>query len=267
MVPYERDSMIGEDERRRAARIHYSFLPEDYSDGDLHIAVNCVPWGDIGGDYGSILPLCDGRVVVCLCDAVGHDVGSALYAARINTFVLAHAPRAGHPCELVDELNAFLCRSLAGIGIYASFFVAFLDVRHGTLDYAGAGHPPAIHYRRASGNTETLASESTLLGVSHPAPLACSAARRSLDPGDKLFFYTDGIIEHRDGQGRAFGMERLEQFVIRHNTLPSPDFNRRLMETLTRFGPGPPRDDMLMMTASLQDPSGRQAAALRRLSR
>lgn len=260
MIPYERDSMIGEDERRRAARIHYSFLPEEFRDEHLHIAVNCVPWGDIGGDYCSILSLCDGRVVVCLCDAVGHDVGSALYAARINTFVLAHAPRAGHPCELLDELNAFLCRSLAGIGIYASFFVAFIDVRDGTLDYAGAGHPPAIHYRRASGDVETLASESTLLGISHPAPLACSAARRILAPGDKLLFYTDGIIEHEDPLGTAFGMARLQAFMARNNDLGSPDFNRRLMEALHRFGPAPARDDMLMMTVSLAVPSSPEAA-------
>ena len=100
--------MISREERQRAARIHYSFLPEEFRDGHMHIAVNCVPWSDIGGDYCSILPLNDGRVVVCLCDAVGHDVGSALYAARINTFVIAHAPRVSHPCELLDELNAFL---------------------------------------------------------------------------------------------------------------------------------------------------------------
>ncbi len=253
--------MISREERQRAARIHYSFLPEEFRDGHMHIAVNCVPWSDIGGDYCSILPLSDGRVVVCLCDAVGHDVGSALYAARINTFVIAHAPRVSHPCELLDELNAFLCRSLAGVGIYASFFAAFMDTRRGILDYAGAGHPPAIHYRGATGDVESLTSESTLLGVSHPAPLACSAARRTLGAGDKLLFYTDGIIEHEDRQGTAFGMPRLEEFVTRHNALGSDDFNRRLMEALLRFGPGPSRDDMLMMTASIRAPGGGETPA------
>lgn len=108
---------------------------------------------------------------------------------------------------------------------------------------------------------ESLTSESTLLGVSHPAPLACSAARRTLGAGDKLLFYTDGIIEHEDRQGTAFGMPRLEEFVTRHNALGSDDFNRRLMEALLRFGPGPSRDDMLMMTASIRAPGGGETPA------
>ncbi len=241
---------VHEDERRRAARIHYSFLPGDYRDGGLHISVLCRPYSELGGDYCSVVPLEDGRVMVCLCDAVGHDVSSALYAARINTFVLAHAPRAEHPCELVGLLNDFLCDALGDIGLFASFFVAILDPRAGVLDYAGAGHPPALHCRAAEPGVDLLRSESTGVGIERPAPLPCAAFTRPLEAGDKLVFYTDGVIEHEGDQGGAFGIPRLREFLGRHRGLPSPDFNRHLMASLTDFGGGPLRDDMLLVTAT-----------------
>lgn len=242
---------ILEDERRRAARIHYSFLPSDYRDPYLNVSVLCRPYGELGGDYCSVVPLEDGRVLVCLCDAVGHDISSALYAARINTFVLAHAPRAEHPCELVDLLNDFLCTALGDIGLFASFFVAILDPAVGALDYAGAGHPPVLHYREHHRCVELLHSEATVVGIERPAPLPCSAFKQPLAAGDKLVFYTDGVIEHEGDDGAGlYGIPRLQDFLVRYRDLSSADFNRRLMEALSAFGGGPLRDDMLLVTVS-----------------
>lgn len=241
---------------QRAARIHYSFLPEDYADGRLEIAVRSRPCMSLGGDYCSILPLEDGRVVVCLCDAVGHDTASALYAARINTFVLAHAPRAEHPCELVERLNAFLAGALADVGLFASFFVAFLDPHAGTLEFAGAGHPPALHYRAADATVERLASEATLVGISHPAPLPCAAAARPLDPGDRVVFYTDGLVECASPAGELYGIPRLESLLARAPGGSSADFNRTLLADVERFGQGRQRDDILLLTASMSPVPG-----------
>ena len=70
-----------------AAKVHYGFLPDDYEDERLSIAVNLRPLYDIGGDYCSILPLGENLMLVCICDAVGHGVSAALFAARINTYV------------------------------------------------------------------------------------------------------------------------------------------------------------------------------------
>jgi sigma-B regulation protein RsbU (phosphoserine phosphatase) len=238
-------------EHRRAARVHYSFMPEDYADERLQVAVCTHPFADLGGGYCSILPLRDGRVVLCLCDAVGHDIASALYAARINTFVLAHAPRAEHPCEVVEDLNAFLSSVLSDLGLNASFFVAFLDPRRGAVDFAGAGHPPALHYRAATGQSEALYSEVTLLGVSHPPPLPCAAAQRPLRDGDRLVSYTDGVIECSSAAGEQFGIHGLQALLTRFQERSSAAFNRKVLATLSEFKGSKRRDDILMLTASV----------------
>lgn len=72
----------------RAAQVHYSSLPENYSDKYLDIAVYSQPLNKIGGDFCSILPVDEKRIILCMCDTVGHGIPSALYATRVNTYVM-----------------------------------------------------------------------------------------------------------------------------------------------------------------------------------
>ena len=55
--------------------------------------------------------------MACICDAVGHGIASALYAARINTFVLTRVLQGHEPCELISSLNDFLCSRLSESGM------------------------------------------------------------------------------------------------------------------------------------------------------
>ena len=111
-----------------AARVHYSFLPDYYSNEFIEIAVQAQPVGKIGGDYCSILPLNERRLVVGMCDVTGHNIASALFAARINTFVITQALRYQSPCQLINLLNEFLCKRLAG-GFILTTFCPHLTVR------------------------------------------------------------------------------------------------------------------------------------------
>ena len=115
------------------------------------IAVAVLPQKKIGGDYCSILPVGDDRVIVGITDAVGHGLASALFAARVNTYVLTHAHDSPHPCTLIDSLNEFLCEHLPFSEVFATFFSAFFETRERVILFAGAGHPPALHYESASG--------------------------------------------------------------------------------------------------------------------
>jgi phosphoserine phosphatase RsbU/P len=100
-----------------AARIHYSFLPESVRTEKIDLAIRHRPVQTLGGDYCSAFWITENRLAVCMCDVVGHGVASALYAARVNTFVLAHARMVTHPCELIIRLNQFLLDKLADAGV------------------------------------------------------------------------------------------------------------------------------------------------------
>lgn len=167
-------------EAEKAAAVHYSFLPSSFANDFLDIAVYSHPFSEIGGDFCSIFSVDGRKMVLCMCDATGHDVASALFAARINTHVLTHAAGFKHPGLLIDALNRFLCHRLSHTGIYASLYAIFIDMEQASMAYAGAGHPPALHYQALTGETCLLKSETTFVGIEHPLLVSCSVDRKSV---------------------------------------------------------------------------------------
>ncbi len=240
------------DEIELAAAVHYSFLPGQYANEQLEIDVKIRPYNVIGGDYCSIYPINDSKVILCMCDAVGHGVASALFASRINTFVLSNVHKITNPYCLVESLNQFLCRHLSVTGMYSTFYTIFIDLSEMAFSFAGAAHPPALHYDSSRKEIEMLESQATLLGLDAALPVSKVVKTRRLASGDKLVIYTDGLIEARNSQGQQFGLNRLCEFVRHHHLLDSEAFNIRLINDLETFSENHFHDDVLLMTLTVK---------------
>ncbi len=143
------------DELHLAAKVHYSFLPKDYEDQRICIAATLRPLHPIGGDYCSILPLSDDHILVCMCDALGHGTPAALFAARVNTYVLTHAKPDLKPCQLLSGLNSYLCKRLSGVGMYTTFYVILIDLKKRTMALAGAAHPRSCILKKPGCSAES----------------------------------------------------------------------------------------------------------------
>lgn len=235
------------DELKLAAHVHYSFLPEHYEDDWLDVVTRSTPMFVLGGDYCSIIPLGGQRFMACICDAVGHGIASALYAARINTFVLTKVLQGHEPCELISLLNDFMCSRLSDSGMYASFFVVFLDTETMEMKYAGAGHPPALHLSTTDNQVHLLKSQTTLLGIEHPLLVHCTLESISINQGDKILLYTDGFTEARNSRGEMFGNAGLISHISEHDQQNNKDFIDGLCAEIHDFSNGEIRDDMLCM--------------------
>lgn len=235
-----------------AAKVHYGFLPEDYEDDRLNVAVNLRPLYALGGDYCSILPLGTSRILVCICDAVGHGVSAALFAARINTYVLTHAKVDLVPCELVSGLNAYLCKRLSDTGMYATFYALLLDFDSGTMTLTGAAHPPVLQFEKGQDRCTEWASLTTLLGIADPLPLLCGSERLQLNSGDRFLLYSDGLIEVEDDSGRPFGTEGLSSTLLEHRNLSGQELNETILLQAESYADDGFKDDVLLMSITLK---------------
>jgi sigma-B regulation protein RsbU (phosphoserine phosphatase) len=236
----------------RAAQVHYSFLPENYSDKYLDIAVYSQPLNKIGGDFCSILSVDEKRIILCMCDTVGHGIPSALYAARVNTYVLTHGKRYKSPCTLIDSLNEFLCQRLASTGLYTTFCSVFIDVEKKEIALSGAAHPPVLYFNLDKGEYERLPSETTFLGFENPLPVRCAVHRRTLQPHNKLLLFTDGLSELKNFKGELSGTNWLTEFTKTHHTLNSAAFNKALFGNLKNNNDLKINDDILLMTVTVK---------------
>jgi serine phosphatase RsbU (regulator of sigma subunit) len=190
--------------------------------------------------------------LICICDAVGHGVSAALFAARINTYVLTHARADLIPCELVAGLNAYLCKRLAGTGMYATFYALLLDFKSGTMNLSGAAHPPVLQLEKDHNRCREWPSATTFLGIEDPMPLLCGSECLRLNTGDHFLLYSDGLIEVEDAEAQAFGTEKLSSTLIAHRNLSGQVLNKAILMQVESYADDGFKDDVLLMSITLK---------------
>ncbi len=207
---------------------------------------------EVGGDYYGFHPLADGRLVLAAGDASGHGIAAGLL------MVIAHAtldlatgldPRPEKVAPLVNKAIA----SAGGRRAFFTLFYGLLDPASGRLDYLCAGHPFPL-LRRADGAVIELGEGALPLGIRSsidPRPAVVT-----LEPGDLLLLYSDGLPEQvRGGSGEAFGFDRVRRLVAAGG--PAAELHRRVVEAFDAFvGDGPLADDVSLVVVE------REAAAL-----
>lgn len=194
-------------ELRTARRIQEALLPG----GPPHVpgfdvAGRAVPAGDTGGDYFDFLPRTDGTVDLVVGDVCGHGVGPALLMTTTRAYIRAWG-LSGEALERVVELTNRALAADVRDGRFVTLFHARLDPGRRVLRHVSAGHTPAVVLRRDGSIKAKLQSTALPLGI---LPEGRFPADReiSLEPGDLLLAYTDGLIEARSACGEQFGLER-----------------------------------------------------------
>jgi sigma-B regulation protein RsbU (phosphoserine phosphatase) len=235
-----------------AAMVHYSFLPEDYEDERIIVASTLRPLYTIGGDFCSIIPLDEDHLLVCTCDAVGHGVSAALFAARINTYVLTHAYIETPPCELVSGLNAHLCKRLEGSGMYSSFYAVLIDFKEETITFAGAAHPPVLHLCPETNKCLKWPSSVTYLGIDDPMLLNCNSESIKMISGQRFLLYSDGLIEAENADQEQFGVEGLSSLLDKNKSLAGQELNNVILSNTESFTENGFSDDVLLISITLK---------------
>jgi serine phosphatase RsbU (regulator of sigma subunit) len=188
---------------------------------------------EVGGDYYHCYTV-DGRYAVLMIgDVSGHGVaaGTLVSAANAGVNLLATAGER-HPGRILARLNGTLL-SAGQQTLYMTFFVACLDTLSGELAYANAGHQFPYLYRAMTGTLEMLEIGGLPLGKSAQGDYAVAVTE--MDLGDRLFFYTDGLLEERDAADEPFGYERLEALLNANGGEALEGLRDRILEALARY--------------------------------
>jgi phosphoserine phosphatase RsbU/P len=207
---------VFERERGTAEILQRALLPAKLPDlGAMSAAVRYVPaTADIGGDWYDVIQLPEGRVGVVLGDVTGHGLDAAALMAQLRHSLRAYALEGLAPSSVADRLDALIhspdLERLATL-VYA---VISPDL---TIQFVNAGHLPPLLVT-AGGEPRFLESESGVpIGVQAGSYVTTTI---SVDPGDVLLLYTDGLIERR-GESIDDGLDRLRTFATNAPADPS----------------------------------------------
>ncbi len=229
-------------------QIQISFLPERLPEiAGYEVAAWWQPAQAVSGDYYDILQLPDGRLLLTVGDVSGHGVGPSLLMASVRAMLRVLTRTCTDPARILSLLGETIDHDLSS-GRFITLLIAALDPVTHELEFANAGHGPALHYCRATGEFQHLASTSLPLGFVTDFKTQRSETLH-VDAGDLLLLGTDGAIELKNENDEIFARERLEKLVHENCDKPASVLLPIIRDAITAFHPGelPPDDVTLML--------------------
>jgi hypothetical protein len=215
-----------------ASELTWSLAPPlVFATDGLVLAGMLEPASDNGGDALDYA-VDDGLLHLAVFDAMGHG----LAAAGVAAFAVAayrHSRRRGLGLvETYNTMHEAVTDQFPG-DRYVTAVIAQLDLESGSLTWISAGHPPPLVVRNGRTARVLSAPPCLPLGVPLDGPPR-RVAQESLEPGDLVLFYTDGLTEARRPDGRPFTTEGLSAFIDRQAAggQPAPETLRRLRHTI-----------------------------------
>ncbi|MDR1788820.1 MAG: PAS domain S-box protein [Opitutaceae bacterium] len=202
----------------QAAEVQRHLSPHVIPDrSKIETAAFSLPSGHIGGDYYDMFPVDDRRWGFVIADVAGKGPAAALIMADCRAALRLSAAGEPSPAAVVRKINRFLHPDMPN-GMFISLFYGVLDTTTRRLRHIRAGHEPAILLRAGSTNPELLSPEGLALGFDGGALFDETLAEQetSLNPGDLLALYTDGVTEAANASGEEFGRDRFIATLSRH---------------------------------------------------
>ncbi len=228
-----------------SAHIQQTLMPQHFPDlPELTFASRFIPCQSVGGDIFNVVRLDEQTVMVYMLDVSGHGVSAAMVTVSVFQ---ALSPHTGQIIKQKQELSPYykitepvevLCQldDEYPFERFDKFFTMsyfLINPQTGAVRYANAAHPPTV-LMRVDGSFATLDAEGTIVGMGGLVPY--EEEQLTLVAGDRLFFYTDGIIEHENDTAELFGEQRLYTVLQQNRHLSIADQCQSVIDEITLFG-------------------------------
>lgn len=248
---YEESVTRVEQELEIARRIQSNLFPHSLPQiAGVEIAARCLPARETGGDFFDFVSLADGTLGLFVGDASGKSIPGAMLMAIAHSIVRSEARDHQTPELVMREANAWIAQDVPARSFVALCY-ATLDVPGRKLALANAAQLTPLR-RRAGGALEYLEVPGPRLPLGILPDTAYEALNVSLETGDLLVLFTDGIVEAQNHH-ELFGFERLEALLHAHGDEPPHALIERTLAAISAFTAGtPPHDDMTIVALRLE---------------
>ena len=203
-----------------ARRVQESILPRlDTMQSLSHLKIACHyrAMESIGGDLFDFFKVGHDEYGFFIADVSGHGVAAALITSLAKVSFQTHSSGGVPPAAVCGLVNSEMCAMIGDLRHYLTAFYLVLNVADGTLEFSNAGHPEAILYRARTRECIELDTAGIMIGIMDGESFEQGSV--TLEPGDKILLYTDGITEARGPDRELYGPERLLQLVSENGSL------------------------------------------------
>ena len=229
-----------------AKQIQLSALPSDFPDTENYgIFAQMIAAKEVGGDFYDFYTLDDNTVLFLAADVSGKGIPAAMFMMTAKTIIRGLAER-GLPVDEVFTLaNEKLCENNES-GMFVTAWMGKIDLTTGKLSFANAGHNPPIVVH-ANGECEYLKSRTGFV-LAGMEGMMYRSNEMTLNRGDRIFLYTDGVTEATDEKEALYGEDRLLAYIDKNKKLQADALLSGLKDDIDSFaGDAPQFDDITML--------------------
>ena len=258
LIAKQRSRLVAEVRRQRdeyehdlvlAAQVQRRVLPKPLVCSNLELAAAMQPAQLLGGDYYDFYKISEEVVDVVIADVSGHGAAASLLMPSLAVALRLRARELDGPAAIIKDLDEVF-RQITSAATFVTMFYARFDQSKRTLQYASGGHNPPLLVRPKTGETLLLDVGGPIMGILPQAQF--SNTLLTLDQGDILTLFTDGVIEQENEAGDEFSISRLEEVVRSQQTEPASALVTQISEAVSTFaGEKKQADDLTVVVVKV----------------
>ncbi len=232
-----------------ARQIQIALLPQGMTHPDLEIEARMIPAAEVGGDYYDLLYDKENHLWLGIGDVSGNGVTTGLIMMMAQTINMTMTTQwKASPAEVVNAINAVLYRNLHE-RLKTDHYMSLVVVKYlgeGRFLHAG-DHLNLIVYRKDRHECELIETFGLFANLLEDISPFTRESSFTLDGGDVLILYTDGLTEAFNPEGYMLGLDRLMAIVLLHATKPAKEMRDAIMTDVLSFTNQQVKDDMTLL--------------------
>ncbi len=229
-----------------AKQIQLSALPTNFPEvEDYKIFAQMIAAKEVGGDFYDFYKLNDNTVAFLVADVSGKGIPAAMFMMTAKTIIKDLAESGMSVNDIFTKANQKLCENNES-GMFVTAWMGILDIPTGKLTFANAGHNPPL-LKRADGSFEYLKTRAGFV-LAGMEGVRYRVNEITLNAGDRIFLYTDGVTEATNENNELYGEDRLLSFMNKSLELDQTKLLPKLKKDIDKFvGKAPQFDDITML--------------------
>ena len=244
-----------------AAQIQQDMLPRIFplyperKDFDVYASMD--PAKEVGGDFYDIFLIDEDHLALVMADVSGKGIPASLFMVISKTLIKNRTMMGGTPSEIVTDVNMHLCDGNRA-SMFVTVWLAIVTLSTGEVVEANAGHENPFLLQRKDGEEEAEYEE-----LIRPHDFVLGGLKKAsfgedsfmLNPGDRIFIYTDGLPEATNANGERFEMDRVTETINSHKNLELKEMLSEIRKDVDAFvGDAPQFDDLTMLAFTYHGP-------------
>ena len=226
-----------ETELNLANSIQKNMLPSifppfpEHEEIDLYASMQ--PAKEVGGDFYDMFLIDDKHLAINIADVSGKGIPAALFMMIAKTLIKNISEMEEDVNEIFNKVNNMLCNGNK-VDLFVTSWFGILNLDTGKLDFVNAGHNPPLYYSNRKKRYEYLKTEPNMV-LASIENIKYKKYEMYLEPGDRIFLYTDGVVESVNYSNQLYGEDRLQLFLNNNLNLSAKENIERLKQDIKKF--------------------------------